>query len=87
MGILFDLSTLGLTEGTYTITVKAIGSIILDSDESNSVEYTTSNPDVSDVLVEIEENEDGSITYHITTQNYQISEDDDGLIYTIGGEQ
>jgi hypothetical protein len=46
----FDLTTLGLTAGTYSITAKAIANGYLDSAASNAVRYTVVDEEVQDEL-------------------------------------
>lgn len=43
----FDLSTLGLSAGTHSITVKARASGYEDSDESNAVSYTVGTQEIT----------------------------------------
>ena len=80
----FDLSTLNLPAGTYTIYVTLSAEGYRDSEPSNVVEYVVKFK----LIVETELNEAGGLTYRITAEDYTTTTNDvGGTTYDIGGNQ
>jgi hypothetical protein len=80
----FDLSTLNLAVGTYTIYVTLSAEGYKDSEPSNEVQYVVK----AKLIVETEPNEAGGLTYRITAEDYTTTTNEvGGTTYDIGGNQ